>query len=455
MKKCPFCNEAIQSNAIICCHCSQWLDKSPAPLSPSEKAMPGKPSPDRRQNIQEASRGKEPEEGSRGGQQETSGGETSRASMPRDSFVFIRFDNPIIRSQYHMSLHWAYLAAAFAVTVFITILRVQGRIDEFLTAFLIYMILSVLWIYITIEAWRFLGWKGLLPFAIFLPVSILLMRSMEQIRIYSADIRFLMLISAFNLAGLTMIWLLLHNQSDAGRGNLSRAAVPSVEAIQSENEAACGEADSAAEAPISMDGRRPRFSGTYVISVLVIAFLVVWGINTLQRDEQPPEPAKVSAPAPVPVPVPAEIWLDRARALCPGGKCTDPQKAIEYLGEAIRVKPDFASAYAYRGYIYSELDRHQSAIEDYGEAIRLKPDFAAAYNNRGFTYSRQKQYGLAIRDYDEAIRLKRDFAAPHHGRGVAYILSGNIGKGCRSLVKACQLGKCQGYEWGKQKGHCR
>jgi hypothetical protein len=42
-------------------------------------------------------------------------------------------------------------------------------------------------------------------------------------------------------------------------------------------------------------------------------------------------------------------WLNKAYALWDGEKFTNPKKAIEYLGNAIKLKPDYAAAYIIRG----------------------------------------------------------------------------------------------------------
>ena len=114
-------------------------------------------------------------------------------------------------------------------------------------------------------------------------------------------------------------------------------------------------------------------------------------------------------------------WYNKAVDLWGDEKFTDPGKAIEYLNEAIRLKPDYAAAYSNRGTAYFNLGQYQRAIQDLDTAIRLKPDDADAYENRG----------------------------------IAYIRSGNSRDGCPSLLKACELGNCKGYEGLRQEGYCR
>ncbi len=114
-------------------------------------------------------------------------------------------------------------------------------------------------------------------------------------------------------------------------------------------------------------------------------------------------------------------WYGNAISSWTGNKHTDPQKAIEYLNEAIRLKPAYAAAYLQRGIAYRDLGQHQRAIEDFNETIRLKPaDLAEAYVNRGDVYVNLGQHQRAIEDFNEAIRLKPTDAFAYDSRGIAY-----------------------------------
>lgn len=145
---------------------------------------------------------------------------------------------------------------------------------------------------------------------------------------------------------------------------------------------------------------------------------------------------------------------NNAFALCSSGKCTDPQKAIEYLDEAIKLKPDLAEAYNIRGNADGNLGQHQRAIEDYNEAIRLRPNYAHAYYNRGLTYGNLGQHQQAIEDYNEAIHLNIENSSVYHNRGKAYFIQGNKEPGCRDAQKACELGDCKLLEDAKSKKAC-
>jgi tetratricopeptide (TPR) repeat protein len=132
------------------------------------------------------------------------------------------------------------------------------------------------------------------------------------------------------------------------------------------------------------------------------------------------------------------------------------QRAIGDYNEAIRLKPDFAHAYGNRGIAYVYLEQYQRAIPDLDEAIRLEPDSpdnAEIFSTRGFAYAHMGQHQQAFRDLDEAIRLKPNSADVYAIQGRAYLITDNRSEGCQSIIKACELGKCESYELVK--GYCQ
>ena len=97
----------------------------------------------------------------------------------------------------------------------------------------------------------------------------------------------------------------------------------------------------------------------------------------------------------------------------------DYQGAIADFTEAIRLKPDHASAYFNRGVVKYNLGDKEGAITDYTQAISLKPDHAGAYYNRGLAKADLGDKEGAITDYTQAINLKPDFALAYYNRGLA------------------------------------
>jgi tetratricopeptide (TPR) repeat protein len=108
-----------------------------------------------------------------------------------------------------------------------------------------------------------------------------------------------------------------------------------------------------------------------------------------------------------------DLWVN--------GKYSDPRKALGYLDQTLRLKPDYAEACFHRGIAYWDVKDYSRAIQDYDEALLLKPDFAEVYNNLG----------------------------------VAYLMLGNRVRACSDVKKACQLGECRAYELVMKKARCR
>ena len=124
----------------------------------------------------------------------------------------------------------------------------------------------------------------------------------------------------------------------------------------------------------------------------------------------------------------------------------DYQGMIEGLNEAIKLYPEFGTAYADRGkgklYLGEfesqqgnvvEAQRHyNAAIADFNKVIELTPDAATVYKKRGFAKklladseadignaAAQKYYHAAIADYTQAIERVPSDAVSYNGRGTA------------------------------------
>jgi tetratricopeptide (TPR) repeat protein len=131
---------------------------------------------------------------------------------------------------------------------------------------------------------------------------------------------------------------------------------------------------------------------------------------------------------------------------CPEAKI-DWDKVISDFTEAIRLKPDEISSYRMRALAYFEKNDYDRAIRDFANLIRLKPDDRDTYFNRGSTYMRMKEYDNAVRDYSEAIRLNPNFALAYKNRGVAYESQGKLDEAKADIAKADEL------ERARQKSH--
>ena len=101
------------------------------------------------------------------------------------------------------------------------------------------------------------------------------------------------------------------------------------------------------------------------------------------------------------------------------------KSAIEAYDAAVRLKPDFAAAYAKRGGVKYNLRDYNASIKDHDAAIGMGLDYAAAYVNRGVAKRSLRDYKGAIEDYDTAIRLDTDNIESYLNRGNARSDLGN------------------------------
>jgi tetratricopeptide (TPR) repeat protein len=96
-----------------------------------------------------------------------------------------------------------------------------------------------------------------------------------------------------------------------------------------------------------------------------------------------------------------------------------PKEALATMEQAIRLQPNYASAYIARGVFRSEVKDYRGAIADYDQAIRLNPNSSFAYLYRGNARINLKDYRGAIADYDQTVRLSPNFSLAYASRGIA------------------------------------
>jgi tetratricopeptide (TPR) repeat protein len=94
--------------------------------------------------------------------------------------------------------------------------------------------------------------------------------------------------------------------------------------------------------------------------------------------------------------------------------------ALNDFNKAIEINPQYAFAYAWRGYIFGKMGKGDSAIADYSKAIEIDPYYAYAYHCRGLEYAKKKQFDIAIADYNKAIEVNPKYTQAYFNRGTAY-----------------------------------
>ncbi len=122
-------------------------------------------------------------------------------------------------------------------------------------------------------------------------------------------------------------------------------------------------------------------------------------------------------------------WLEKA----------DFDKALEALGEAIRLTSEFTEAYGSRGWVHQELGRLDKAMADYDRAIRLDPASAEAFCNRGDAYSEIGATKKALADLGEAVRLDPSLIEAYLVRGWIYLEIEQLDRAIIDYTKAIAL----------------
>ena len=72
--------------------------------------------------------------------------------------------------------------------------------------------------------------------------------------------------------------------------------------------------------------------------------------------------------------------------------------------EARQDAKEVAMAFYDRAWVYAERHEHEKAISDCTSAIKIAPEFASAYFNRGFSQWKINQFDKALNDFNESLR---------------------------------------------------
>ncbi|MCB0728725.1 MAG: tetratricopeptide repeat protein [Ignavibacteria bacterium] len=79
---------------------------------------------------------------------------------------------------------------------------------------------------------------------------------------------------------------------------------------------------------------------------------------------------------------------------------------INYFTEYIKIAPNDANGFKYRGLCYQGKKDYQRAIEDFSSVIRMAPTTAEGYINRGNTYIMMNNMSSAERDFKDAVKYE-------------------------------------------------
>lgn len=100
-----------------------------------------------------------------------------------------------------------------------------------------------------------------------------------------------------------------------------------------------------------------------------------------------------------------------------GGIYTDKKlfsQAVPPFQKALKAEDlspeESALIYNALGFAYAGQEQYDIAIRQYKEALKLKPDYATAYNNLGFAYEQKRLTAQALEAYEDALKVNPDNA---------------------------------------------
>ena len=102
-----------------------------------------------------------------------------------------------------------------------------------------------------------------------------------------------------------------------------------------------------------------------------------------------------------------------------------PEEEIQAYKQAIKLKPDYASAYERLGSRYLKSRKYPEAVETFKQLVALKPGDANVPNNMGEAYLGMNLMSDAVAAFRHAIQLKPDFGKAYYNLGRSLLAMGN------------------------------
>ncbi|MBI4824198.1 MAG: tetratricopeptide repeat protein [Nitrospirae bacterium] len=114
-------------------------------------------------------------------------------------------------------------------------------------------------------------------------------------------------------------------------------------------------------------------------------------------------------------------------------------EAIKDFDKVIELNPENANAYIGRGNIYFIKADYNRAIPDYTKATGLDPSNVTAYNNLGYIYFDLKKYNDAVKHFQKTIKLNDQYADAYCGLAITYLKLGKLELARKNYKKAIKL----------------
>jgi superkiller protein 3 len=122
------------------------------------------------------------------------------------------------------------------------------------------------------------------------------------------------------------------------------------------------------------------------------------------------------------------------------------QEAIKHYQEALRLQPNLPEAHCNLGITLTRIGRLMEAIAQFRTALQLQPDLAAARNNLGdalinfgCVLFQKGQLNQAIASLQEGLQIRPDNAGAYNCLGLIFLRQGQAGEAAADFQKALEL----------------
>jgi tetratricopeptide (TPR) repeat protein len=116
------------------------------------------------------------------------------------------------------------------------------------------------------------------------------------------------------------------------------------------------------------------------------------------------------------------------------------REAVENYRQSIRLDPyNAADAHYAMGLVYRDWGRADDEIQAYKQAIRLRPDYTSAYERLGARYLKSKKNVEAIELYKQLAALKPGDSSAPNSMGEAYLELGRLPEAAEAFRQAIRL----------------
>jgi predicted TPR repeat methyltransferase len=100
--------------------------------------------------------------------------------------------------------------------------------------------------------------------------------------------------------------------------------------------------------------------------------------------------------------------------------------AIDLIGRAVALNPDYAEAHCNLGRALAMQRRPSDAMIHFQRAVALKPNYTEAQIGLGNLLKEQGKFSEAAASYERVLALRPDYAEAHHNLGTVHSAQGNL-----------------------------